>query len=252
MNDSTPSEYEIHAYVDGCLDESRRQAVEFYLAQHPERAEEVRAWHRDAQQLRVLFGAQSGQPDNPMLDPARIRRRRHRRMRARLAVAAMLVLSMGVGGLGGWEAQHWRAAQAAPPMADAMEAYRLMTRDQSAKLDIVSDRVSVLQAWLDRHFAHRVRLPDLQDANYHPVGGRLFATDQGAAAMVFFRDARGRTISFYVRPPGPLRHLLPSGERVDGDLMAQYGSDHVYNYAVVSKADADEKRVAAEALRDAI
>ena len=33
-----PSEEDIHAYVDGRLDDTRRQAVEFYFAQHPQRA----------------------------------------------------------------------------------------------------------------------------------------------------------------------------------------------------------------------
>lgn len=68
-----PDEYDIHAYVEGRLEESRRQEVELYLAQHPERAEEVRAWQRDAQRLRAAFGAWPPLPERPDLDPARIR-----------------------------------------------------------------------------------------------------------------------------------------------------------------------------------
>jgi len=252
MNTTIPSEYEIHAYIDGRLDESRRQAVEFYLAQHPERAEEVRAWQRDTQRLRAAYGALPAMADNPALDPARIRARRWQRFRARLAMAAMLVLSLCIGGFGGWQVHGWRFARAMPPMGDAMAAYRMVAVNQSVPLDVVSEEDSVLQAWLDKHIERTARLPDLHDAGYHPIGGRLFATDQGPAAMVLYKDAEGHAISFYVRPPGPMRDLLPSGQRADGGLLAQYGSDRSYNYAMVSRVDGTDKRLVAQALERVI
>ncbi|MEO9078238.1 MAG: anti-sigma factor, partial [Rhodanobacter sp.] len=109
-----------------------------------------------------------------------------------------------------------------------------------------------LQTWLDRHFQRRVLMPDLSTAGFRPVGGRLFATNEGAAAMVLYRDASGHMMSFYVRPPGPRRHLLPPGQRVDDGLLAQYGSGNGYNYAMVSRDDSADARVAAHALQPLI
>lgn len=70
--------------------------------------------------------------------------------------------------------------------------------------------------------------------------------------MVLYEDAQGHAISFYVRPPGDLRQLLPRGRRAEGSLLAQYGSDRSYDYAVVSRADDADQRVAAQALANVI
>ncbi|NIE85050.1 anti-sigma factor, partial [Burkholderia sp. Tr-860] len=50
-----PDDHDLHAYVDGRLDANERAAVERWLASHPERAEQVRQWRRDAQALRAAI-----------------------------------------------------------------------------------------------------------------------------------------------------------------------------------------------------
>ncbi|KAB8173395.1 anti-sigma factor [Lysobacter maris] len=246
-----PREQDIHAYVDGRLEGERREAVEHYLAQHPDRAAEVQAWQRDAQRLRALFGGTQTLADNPALHPVTIRRQRQqRRMRLR-SLAATMVLGLSLGALGGWQARSIRAENAVAPMADAIAAYRLVAMDASARPDVVPINDGEMQDWLDLHFQRVARLPDLSAAGFHAVGGRLFATDQGPAAMVLYRDAAGLAISFYVRPPGPRNQLLPSGQRTEGGLMAQYWSGHGYNYAMVSRADGIAPRVVAQALHEA-
>ena len=61
--------------------------------------------------------------------------------------------------------------------------------------------------------------------------------------MVLYRDAAGHAISFYVRPPGPRNRLLPTGQRMENGLMAQYWSGPGYNYAMVSRADGPARQV---------
>ncbi|MGO1003779.1 anti-sigma factor family protein [Lysobacter sp. CA196] len=242
---TTPSEYEIHAYVDGLLDGERRAAVEDWLARHPERAAEVQAWQRDAQSLRAaLLG------DTPAvsaeLDPTRLRAGLARRRNARYAMAATVLLSLGVGGIGGWQMREWRTPEssaAAPaafasakPMGDAIEAHRLFASRRDLRPDRTA-RSDDLQDWLDARFREPMRLPDLSGAGFRQVGARLLATEQGAAALVVYADAGGNAISFYIRPPGPRRYLLPRGDRRDGDLLAQYWSRGGYNYAMVSSGE---------------
>lgn len=94
-----------------------------------------------------------------------------------------------------------------------------------------------MQAWLDRYFTQAHRLPDLSQAGFNPVSGRLLTTDQGAAAMVLYENPQGRRISFYIRPPGPQNTLLPPGSRNADGLQAQYWSSPGYNYAMVSQED---------------
>lgn len=241
------SEADIHAYIDGHLDEAGCARVEAWLDHHPVRAEEIRGWQRDAQQLRAALGGLPTPLDPPTLDPTMIRTRHRHRMRVRLALAAMLVLALGAGGIGGWQARGLTAPVAAAPMADALQAYRMFAMNRHVQLDVTQRHAGDLQAWLDQHFQNAARLPNLDGAGFHPVGGRLLATGSGPAAMVLYENRQGGAISFYIRPPSPHAGTLPRGQRREGQLAAAYWSGHGYNYALVSRADASDVR----AIRDA-
>lgn len=246
-----PSEHDLHAYVDGRLDPAQRAQVEAWLARHPLQAEQVRQWQRDAQQLRsALAGAAPAAA--PQLDPARVRAGLARRRNARYSMAAAVLLSVGVGAVGGWQAREWNRPEVSSlavvaPMADAIQAHRLFALRHDVRPDRIADD---LQPWLDANFREPMRLPDLRAAGFKQVGGRLLATDQGAAALVVYQDAAGNAISFYIRPPGPQRRLLPRGDRREGGLRAQYWSRGDYNYAMVSAGGAAD--VVARALNRAI
>lgn len=245
-----PDEHDLHAYIDGRLDPARRVEVEAWLARQPERLAELQAWQRDAQQLRAGLAGALPAPD-PALDPARLRAGLSRRRRARYAVAASVLLSLGVGGIGGWQAREWSRPPApmlagVAPMADAIAAHRLFAARHDLRSDIPGGDV---QPWLDANFSEPMRLPDLSAAGYRPVGARALATDQGAAALVVYQDAAGAAISFYIRPPGPRHHMLPRGDRRDGGLLAQYWSRGGYNYAMVSAGDDASAQVVRRALQ---
>lgn len=250
-----PSEDDLHAYVDGRLEASRRAEVEAWLARHPERAAELHAWRQDAQQLRAALAGERFAPE-PALDPSRLRVGLARARARRYALAAMLVLGLGIGGMGGWQAREW--ARPAPvaqapgaPMADAIAAHRLFAARHDLRLDRVASDGG-LQEWLDAHFQQPMRLPDLRAAGYRQAGARLLVTEQGAAALVVYENVSGDAISFYIRPPGPRRHFLPRGDRRDGDLRAQYWSHGDYNYAMVSRDDAGSADVVRRALSGVI
>lgn len=242
-----PDEAEIHAYIDGRLDESGCTRVAAWLDHHPDRAEEVRGWQRDAQQLRAALGGLPTSADQHPLDPTAIRARHRHRVRTRLTLAAMLVVTLGVGGIVGWQARSLSTPVAAAPMADALQAYRMFALDRHAQLDVTQRHAGDLQAWLDQHFQNAARLPNLDDAGFHPIGGRLLATDSGPAAMVLYEDRQGSAISFYIRPPSPHVGALPRGQRREGQLATAYWSGSGYNYALVSRADGPDERV----IRDA-
>ncbi|MBA1376906.1 anti-sigma factor family protein [Pseudomonas brassicacearum] len=232
-----PSDNDLHAYVDHQLSEADRRQVETYLASHPAIAKRVRAWQQDAQHLRTTLSATLQQPLNPSLDPTVIRQRMKHRARRHLASAAALMLAVGVGGLGGWQARQITLLSAAAPMADALQAYRLIAQQGVLPADYQAGDEHNMQGWLDRYFTQADRLPDLSAAGFKPVSGRLLSTEQGAAAMVVYQDSSGQKISFYIRPPGPRNFLLPRGSRRDGELQAEYWSGPGYNYAMVIPSD---------------
>ncbi|UPG92027.1 anti-sigma factor [Luteibacter aegosomaticola] len=249
MNTTPPSEHDIHAYVDGHLDEPRRSHVERYLARDADHADEVQAWRQSAQQLRALLAGDLAPV--PEMDPALVRTRMHERRVRRMAMAAGFVLCLGLGALGGWAARGMGTG-GVQPMADAMQAYRLLVVDHGLGLDITTPNENDLRAWLSGRVGADVRLPDLADAGFRPMGGRLFATDQGPAAMVLYDDGNGHTVSFYVRPPGAARHMLSRGEREDGGLLANYWSEGKHNFAVVALADAAGRSAAQKIISKSI
>lgn len=242
-----PSEADIHAYVDGQMDDAHCARMEAWLARNPSRAEEILGWQNDAQQLRAALGGLPPAADPRMLDPTAIRARRRHRVRARIAMAAALVLTLGVGMVGGWQARRVAAPAATAPMADALQAYRMFASNRHLNLDVTQHEPGQLQAWLLQHFHNAPRLPNLDGSGFHPVGARLLATDSGPAAMVLYQNAQGGAISFYIRPPSPSHGVLPRGQRRDGQLVATYWSGNGYNYALVSPANATDVRAMREA-----
>jgi anti-sigma factor RsiW len=232
-----PSERDLHAYVDHQLGEEDRRLVETFLANNPEICAQVRAWQQDAQQLRAALSGALQQPANPQLDPDQIRRRLKSRSRRHLASAAVMLIAVSIGGISGWQAREMTLLSAAQPMADAMQAYRLIAEQGLMPADYKVGDNGDMQGWLDRYFTQANRLPDLSGAGFKPASGRLLSTDQGPAAMVVYEDKGGQKISFYVRPPGPKNYLLPRGSRSDGGLQAEYWSGGGYNYAMVSPTD---------------
>src|SRR5690606_30439521 len=251
MNERSIDDLTRNAFVDGQLDPAQRQAMRAYLQAHPDEAQELAAWQRDAQQLRAIAD-RDGLPPNPELDPAAIRarlRERRGRTRRRLAMAASLVITLAVGGIAGWNVRDTTVATRVLPMQDAMQAYRLFASANAPQPDVRAD-TGDLQGWLDEYFANAERLPNLSASGFQPVAARLLATDQGPAAIVIYDNA-GQRATFYIRPPGPGKQFLPRGSRRDGDLLARYWSGQGYNYALVTAGDgaADEVLPPSNAVR---
>lgn len=235
MSRLIPSEEELHAYVDERLEPGRRREVELYLAANPEQAARIEGWRADARQLRAALAGLAEQPLNPRLQPAALRRDLRQRRQRRWAIAAMLLVALGVGGLGGWQARDANLlANTALPMADALQAHRLFA--YAAPLDVAVQQPGQLQAWLTEHFSPSGRLPDLSAYGFTPVGARLLSNEQGPAALLVFQDAQGQRISLFLRTPSEHYARMPTGERVEGQLQARYWSHGAYNYALVSEA----------------
>lgn len=235
MNERTPDEHDLHAYLDDQLDPQRRQWVEAWLAAHPEDARRVEGWRQDAQQLRAAYAGQAHGAIPEQLDPVRIRRNIRQRRHTRLATAAGLLLALGVGGMGGWQMRGESLARSIVPMQDAVQAYRLFADAGQSGLDLRDS--GDLHSWLARYLKGATPPPALDQVGLKTVGARLLATEQGAAALVIYEDGQGRRLTFFIRPPGPRHEMLPQGQRTDGDLLARYWSQGGYNYALVSRSD---------------
>ncbi|NDL65234.1 anti-sigma factor family protein [Acerihabitans arboris] len=237
MMTRTPTENDLQAYVDNQLDESRRLWVERYLAQHPEAAKRVADWQSETQRLRVALAgdeslAQAQGPQPQYSQPQVIRRQIRSRRQMRWALAFTLILSLGGGGVAGWQLRDMDMQRHVLPMEDAVRAYQMFSRDKLPVLDVVADNRGAMNNWLSRYFINGAMPPNLEEYGFTLLGGRLMATDAGPSALIVYQDRQGVRVTYYIRPSG--HNGLRSGKREAGNLLAQYWSDNKYNYAMVS------------------
>ena len=91
--DSPVTADELHAYVDGMLPADRKEAVEAWLASHPDDAARVAEWRAQAEVVRNRYGAIAGEPVPARFDLAKLARPRASwRM---IAAAAVLAAAIG-------------------------------------------------------------------------------------------------------------------------------------------------------------
>lgn len=244
MNHWSPTEEELHAYIDGRLAAERHEAVRHWLQAHPGEAAGIEAWKRDAEALRAGWARDLEQAVPAALQPDRVRARLRRRRRDRLGVAAGFLLALGVGGMAGWQWRDARLASEQLPMADAVAAYRLFASDTGRTAgDIAPD---ALRTWLRTHFGAAGDVPDLGAQGFRLQSGRLLSTPEGAAAMLVYEDAEGARIGLYLRPRTPRNG---TGERRDGRLLAQYWAEGDTAFALVGPATQARMREIAPLLR---
>lgn len=192
------SEDDLHAFVDGQLEPSRRAEVEAYLAAHPAMAERFAAYGRDARALRDAFApiAREPLPARLGLRPGPAARRRPALWMG-LAAAILLLL----GGTGGWWLRDW-----APPASggiallaqEAAANYRLFATDRQRPVEVRAP--ADLALWSSERIGRAPVLPDLSAAGYRMMGGRVVSTDHGAALMLMYDDDKGSRLVVFSRP----------------------------------------------------
>ena len=194
MHEDLDLEIELHAYVDGDLDEDTMARVEEYLRGNAEAASRVRDYVRQKNTLRQLARSADLLAESPRIEE--LKRRLARRLRP--------------GGLWGWQrglivaamfAAGWVGHMLMQPLLDgpgfteeAVQAHLLTTVDPGEVRPISKER-------LDRLFT-RVglsrSLPDLAAFGFKPIGAELVPSDEGILLHVPYRNALGTTISYFL------------------------------------------------------
>jgi anti-sigma factor RsiW len=197
MIDRTPvTEYELHLYVDGELPAGRREAVESWLANHPDDAIRVAAWREQAEAIQARFGQVSREPIPDRLKLDRIMR--NRRSWAAIATAATLAAFV-VGGAAGWIA---RGASAAAPnqtevfASNALGAHRLYIGEVRHPIEVKAEEAHLLP-WLSRRIGTTFRAPDLAAFDLKLLGGRLLPSQAGPAALIMYEGPNGERFTIY-------------------------------------------------------
>lgn len=232
------SEDDLHAYVDGYLGPARRAAIDRYLQKNPHTAERVAAYATQRDRLRAVFSTRAAEPIPVELNFGKlVEEQLQVRQPATWRIAAAIVLALGAGGAGGWLANSFRPAELTGIDALEHEAaanHVLYTADRRHPVELGPGQREDLSEWLSHRLNHRVSPPDLAAIGYRFIGGRLVATEHGAAALFLYDNERADRLSIFVRPM-EADETTPILELDVGDLIGCAWIDKGLGYTLIGK-----------------
>jgi len=198
MTDQSITDNDLHAYVDGELDAARRAEVEAHLAANPAAAKIVRDYRSLNRDLHEAFDDVLNEP----LPHAMVRVARRRPLEAMRRIAAALVL-VAAGAAGGWalndvtSPQNDSLAAAFPARAGIIHSTYYAERRHA--VEVAAGEKPHLVAWLSKRLGTDVEIPDLSEAGFQLVGGRMLPGESKPAAHFLYEDIEGDRISLYMR-----------------------------------------------------
>jgi anti-sigma factor RsiW len=235
-SDLPVTEDELHAFVDGELPADRVEAVERWLATHPQDAARVNTWRSQMHAIRARYSDVGAQPV-----PLRLKLDRLRRVQptwaAIAAVAAVVAFLMG--GIAGWMGHG--ASAAAPDEFDiltseAIDAHKLYAVEVRHPVEVPGSEAQHLVQWLSKRVGYELHAPNLESLGLTLVGGRLLPAPTGAAAAFFmYESASGERFTIYSArssTPNTAMHYNALGK-----VSAFYWADGNVAYVVSGEAE---------------
>ncbi len=200
------SDADLLAYVDNRLPPERREIVEAWLAERPEKASEIAAWQRQNEAVTALYGRLAADAIPARLDPRLLAGRRPtvRSPRwAAIAAAAIFMLALGLGS--GWLLRGALETQPGPAdllVANAVTAHALYVKENRHAVEVGADDRQHLVTWLSNRIGNAIDAPDLSAEGFELVGGRLLPAGLGEgavpAAQFMYENAANERVTIYV------------------------------------------------------
>lgn len=198
------TEDDLNGYVDHVLSAERHAEVVAYLAAHPETASRIEAFGVERELLRAALAPVAEEPLPPELDLERlIAERRRPAAPRRWAMAAAAVGLLAIGAAGGWTVRGFGPTPSEGLQAlgrEASASYAVFAPDRARPVEIRAEDRAQLAAWTSRRLGRPVAIPDLTEAGYRFMGGRVVATEHGPAALFMYDDDKGRRLVMLARP----------------------------------------------------
>lgn len=226
------SEDDLHAWADGQLDSRRLMQVETWLAAHPERRAEAEAWRAQAARLHRSFDRVLDEPVPARLIPTA---NAGRWLDARkLAAVAWLMLGAVVGFfLRGETAPAPGATAAAQSLPrQAAVAHAVFVPEVRHPVEVGADQHAHLVAWLSKRLGAPLQPPNLDEADYRLVGGRLLPGDSGEVAQFMYENAARNRLTLYVRPAAPPPADTAFRYARENGIDVFYWTDDRFGYAL--------------------
>ena len=232
------SESDLHAYLDGELEHSRRAAVEAHVALQPEEAARLTAYARLNDALRARYDPHLDESVPPRLTLAAARGP------SRILRYAAVVAWLALGGIAGWQLHGWQSRDdraVAPGWARrAAVAHIVYSPEVRHPVEVGADQEDHLVAWLSKRLGTPLRIPHLNGIGYALVGGRLLPGEQGPAAQFMYQDGQGQRLTLYVRTNRGETRETAFRFAQDGPVRVFYWVDRGLGFALSSELEKDE------------
>jgi anti-sigma factor RsiW len=204
----TVENWALHAYADGELEGEEKLAVEALLARDEAARKAVASFKNQKQQLHRAY---DGVLEEPV--PSGILASAKGRKLPRLHWVTGLVAGIALVGLGTMlglgTAQHFEQVQQASLANRAMVAYQTFAPEVRHPVEVAADDQDHLKAWLSKRIGTEIKIPDLQNAGYTLLGGRLLAEDDNPAGQLMYEDANKKRLTIYLTAnTGPKEQAL--------------------------------------------
>jgi len=216
----------------GGLSPERAEAVDAYLAAHPEGAgARLSQYAEQRQALRAAFAAQAGGPIPPRLRVAHLPREAVvagasvARSNRRCAGPSRGGLDRRLGCPGHDDELRYYQPRQHPPLppramipADVIAAHRRTSRWRfSHPVEVGAGAEAHLVQWLSKRLGRPLVVPDPAAVGFRLMGGRLPPAEDGPAAQFHMRTARGGRVTLYLSRRRRRRNGVPLSRRDDGN-----------------------------------
>ena len=216
-------EEDLHAFIDGELDDARTREVADIIARDPALAEKVAAYRADKALMAAHYAPLVHRPLPPAMTTALARRPRPRVHLIRLAMAASVMLAV---------AATFGYRTLLPNDGAAIDAAVAAHGDQIAGQVIAADAAKISEA-----LGLTLKLPDLSKVGYTLADVAVYPGTHGKAVKIAYRNAAGEPFTLYLEG-SPGREKFEITKR--GDVLVCLWQDDVLSTVMVGKMAAAE------------
>lgn len=229
-------ETDLHAFVDGELDQAAQADVEAWLADHPEDAAKVHAWRLQKKQFHASFDDILEEAVPLEMKNTLTRRPTFSRLPSWRSMAAALALFIA-GAAAGWGLNDYRAGWSPDDrnfVRQAVGAHAVFVSEVLHPVEVGAEQEAHLVGWLSKRLGQPLRAPRLVSSGFQLMGGRLLAEENRPAAQLMYEDDSGRRVTLYVRSG---RQGADTAFRfvAEQDMSAFYWKDGPLAYALTGR-----------------
>ncbi len=237
-------EIELHAYVDGVLDDEGMARVEAYLKDNPEAAAQAEAYMRQRQDLRdFAFDATAAPEPRGM---AALETQLARALRQdqpapkRLFVMAVAVAFLGFGWLG--HSVYQQRVLGHSFTEEIRVAHLMLANDSTEIAPATPERL----ARLFSRIGEPLHLPDLSSFDFKPVGANLQPSNEGPVLQILYRNPKGISLSYFLLHDQEYQSLPLRLLHLPSMTVAFWQQDYTRHAIVGALSDQQARAIAAQ------